>query len=193
MTPPPEERKPAVPAAPKKWTPEEKLRVLVAAQGLTGEALGALLRGEGLHEEKLKEWQQAATGALSGASAEPLPAKERRRLAVAEKRVKQLERELHRKEKALAETAALLVLEKNFRRRAGTSGTWTTRTTQRTRSARNDACLRRGGSPAGRAPGGCLRAARSGGPHRPTLEETGNGAGRAVRSAHPARQSTLRE
>ncbi|MCY1046884.1 hypothetical protein OV208_36605 [Corallococcus sp. bb12-1] len=78
-----------MPAARKKWTPEEKLRVLVAAQGLTGEELGALLRGEGLHEEKLKEWQQAA----------------------AEKRVKELERELHRKEKALAETAALLVLE----------------------------------------------------------------------------------
>ncbi|WP_370469512.1 IS3 family transposase [Corallococcus caeni] len=108
MTHPPEEKKPAVPAAPKKWTPEEKLRVLVAAQGLTGEALGALLRGEGLHEEKLKEWQQA----LGGAATEALPAKERRRLAAAEKRVKELERELRRKEKALAETAALLVLEK---------------------------------------------------------------------------------
>ncbi|GMU03737.1 hypothetical protein KH5H1_78650 [Corallococcus caeni] len=110
MTHPPEEKKPAVPAAPKKWTPEEKLRVLVAAQGLTGEALGALLRGEGLHEEKLKEWQQA----LGGAATEALPAKERRRLAAAEKRVKELERELRRKEKALAETAALLVLEKKL-------------------------------------------------------------------------------
>lgn len=114
MTPPPEEKKPAVPAVPKKWTPEEKLRVLVAAQGLTGEALGALLRGEGLHEETLSEWQQAAAGALSGASTQALPAKERRRLAVAEKRVKELERELRRKEKALAETAALLVLEKKL-------------------------------------------------------------------------------
>ncbi|WP_420715294.1 IS3 family transposase [Corallococcus sp. BB11-1] len=112
MTPPPEEKKPAVPAAPKKWTPEEKLRVLVAVQGLTGEALGALLRGEGLHEEQLQEWQQATAGALSGASTQALPAKERRRLAAAEKRVKELERELRRKEKALAETAALLVLEK---------------------------------------------------------------------------------
>ncbi|WP_205520443.1 hypothetical protein, partial [Pyxidicoccus caerfyrddinensis] len=42
------------------------------------------------------------------------PAKERKRLAAAEKRVKELERELHRKEKALAETAALLVLEKKL-------------------------------------------------------------------------------
>ena len=114
MTPPPEEKKPATPPAPKKWTPEEKLRVLVAAQGLTGEQLGALLRREGLHEAQLKEWQQAAAGALSGTSTEGLPAKERKRLAAAEKRVKELERELHRKEKALAETAALLVLEKKL-------------------------------------------------------------------------------
>ncbi|WP_323394402.1 transposase [Myxococcus guangdongensis] len=114
MTPPPEEKKPTAPVGPKKWTPEEKLRVLAATQGLTGEELGALLRSEGLHEAQLKEWQQAAAGALSGASTEPLPAKERKRLAAAEKRVKELERELHRKERALAETAALLVLEKKL-------------------------------------------------------------------------------
>ncbi|MFY1831990.1 transposase [Myxococcus fulvus] len=34
MRPPPEEKKPTVPAGPKKWTPEEKLRVLAATQGL---------------------------------------------------------------------------------------------------------------------------------------------------------------
>jgi len=55
MTPPPEEKKPAAPPAPKKWMPEEKLRVLAAAQSLGGEELGALLRREGLHETQLKE------------------------------------------------------------------------------------------------------------------------------------------
>jgi transposase len=114
MPPPPEEKTPATPPAPKKWTPEEKLRVLAAAQGLTAEELGALLRREGLHEAQLQEWRQAAAGALSGAAGEALPSKERKRLAAAEKRVKELERELHRKEKALAETAALLVLEKKL-------------------------------------------------------------------------------
>jgi transposase len=88
--------------------------VLFAAQGLTAEELGALLRREGLHEAQLQEWRQAAAGALSGAAGEALPSKERKRLAAAEKRVKELERELHRKEKALAETAALLVLEKKL-------------------------------------------------------------------------------
>ncbi|MCP3105343.1 transposase [Myxococcus sp. K15C18031901] len=61
MTPPPEEKKPA---GPKKWTPEEKLRVLVAAQELEGEELGALLRREGLHEAQLNEWRQVTVGAL---------------------------------------------------------------------------------------------------------------------------------
>lgn len=106
------------PSTPKKWTAEEKLRVLAAAHGLAGEALGALLRREGLHEAELTSWRVAASGAL-GTSAEagssgPLTAGQRRRLAVSEKRVKELERELRRKEKALAEAGALLFLEKKL-------------------------------------------------------------------------------
>lgn len=91
------------------WTPAEKLRVLVAAQGLEGEALGALLRREGLHAAQLEEWRHAleATGGK-------LTAAERRRLAVSEKRVRELEKELRRKEKALAEAGALLFLEKKL-------------------------------------------------------------------------------
>jgi transposase-like protein len=113
----PEEKTAPVNAA-KKWTAEEKLRVLAAAYGLEGEELGALLRREGLHESQLKAWQQSAAGALAsteGACASgPLTAGQRRRLAVSEKRVKELERELRRKEKALAEAGALLFLEKKL-------------------------------------------------------------------------------
>lgn len=101
----------------KRWAVKEKLRVVVAAEGLEGPALGALLRREGLHEAQLKSWRDAAAGALTSAEAAssgPLTAKQRRRLAGAEKRVKELERELRRKEKALAEAAALLMLEKKL-------------------------------------------------------------------------------
>jgi transposase-like protein len=104
-------------SAPKKWTAEEKLRVLAAAHGLEGEELGALLRREGLHEAQLKAWREAAQGALGsaqGAASGPLTAGQRRRLAASEKRVKELERELRRKEKALAEAGALLFLEKKL-------------------------------------------------------------------------------
>lgn len=103
--------------APKKWTVKEKLRVVVAAEGLEGQALGEFLRREGLHEAQLKSWRDTAAGALTSAEAAssgPLTAKQRRRLAGAEKRVKELERELRRKEKALAEAAALLMLEKKL-------------------------------------------------------------------------------
>ncbi|MCI0571876.1 MAG: IS3 family transposase, partial [Myxococcaceae bacterium] len=112
MSTPPEAKPPSSPQSPRRWTPEEKMRVMVAAQGLEGEALGALLRREGLHEAQLQEWRAAAAGALSGASTDALPPQSRKKLVAAEKRVKELERELRRKDKALAETAALLVLEK---------------------------------------------------------------------------------
>ncbi len=104
-------------AGPKKWTPAEKLRVVVAAQNLEGSALGELLRREGLYEEQLAAWRDAAAGALESAEAAPAGprnAAERKRLTAANKRVKELEKELRRKEKALAETAALLVLKKKM-------------------------------------------------------------------------------
>lgn len=97
----------------KKWTVKEKLRVVVAAEGLEGAELGELLRREGLHEAQLKAWRDAAAGALTSAEAAPsgaLTARQRKRLAA----VKELERELRRKEKALAEAAALLMLEKKL-------------------------------------------------------------------------------
>src|SRR5512143_68027 len=120
MPPPPEDKKapssplksPA-PAAPKKWTAAEKLRVLAEAQGLEGEPLGALLRREGLHLEQLEQWRQVAQSALTEASGKPTAA-ERRQVAAAHKRVKELEKDLRRKEKALAEAAALLMLEKKL-------------------------------------------------------------------------------
>lgn len=96
---------------------EEKLRLLGEAVGLKGEELGAFLRREGLHEDELQSWRDVAAGALSGAKAAPsgpLTLSQRRRLASAEKEAKELRRELRRKEKALAEAAALLVLEKKL-------------------------------------------------------------------------------
>ena len=88
-----------------KWTGAEKLRVLTEAHGLDEHALGALLRREGLHETDLAAWQTAAEAALSDTS--------RRAVRSAEaQRIQELERELRRKDAALAETAALLVLKK---------------------------------------------------------------------------------
>ena len=49
----------------KKWTGAEKLRVVTEARGLSGTALGALLRREGLHEAQLSAWRAAAEAALA--------------------------------------------------------------------------------------------------------------------------------
>ena len=95
-------------SARRRWTPEEKVRLFAASTGLSQDELGAFLRREGLHEAELQrlreEVEQAAT--------EGLRDKRRRKgLSPDQKRVRKLEKELARKEKALAETAALLVLQ----------------------------------------------------------------------------------
>jgi transposase len=92
----------------KRWTGAEKLRVLLEARGLSETDLGALLRREGLHETDLTAWQAAAEAALTpGRRAAASPEQQRD-----QRRIHELERELRRKDAALAETAALLVLKK---------------------------------------------------------------------------------
>jgi transposase-like protein len=85
-------------------TPEEKLRIVVASAALEGEELGAFLRREGIHEVELRDWRQAMLDGLSGG-----PPKVR---SADGKQIRQLQKELHRKDKALAEAAALVLLKK---------------------------------------------------------------------------------
>lgn len=94
----------------KKWTPAEKLRVVVEASKLSDGELGEFLRREGLHEAQLKEWRAAAETSLADA-----PKSKKNKKSPEAKRIKQLEWELRRKEKALAEAAALLILQKKMR------------------------------------------------------------------------------
>ncbi len=91
-----------------KWTGAEKLRVVIAAEGLGETALGVLVHREGRHATQLAEWRTAAETALGicASRAKPGP-------SVETPRIQALERELRRKDVALAETAALLVLKKS--------------------------------------------------------------------------------
>ena len=81
------------------WTVEQKVRVLVDACQLDGEELTAYLEREGVKFAEYEQWRLALDegGAASTSTT---------------KRIRQLERELARKEKALAEAAALLILKK---------------------------------------------------------------------------------
>lgn len=96
-----------VPKSTRRWTFEEKLRAVVEASTLSEPELGAFLRREGLHEAQLAEWRQLAEAALGSAhkAKKSGPSREEKRISV-------LEKELRRKEKALAELAALLALKK---------------------------------------------------------------------------------
>lgn len=91
--------------SPRHWTAEEKLRVLNEAARLSGDELGAFLRKEGLHTAQLDEWHKLATEALTG------PKRGARKSSEA-RRIKELEKELLRKDRALAEVTALLALKK---------------------------------------------------------------------------------
>lgn len=86
----------------------EKLRIVMAAAALEPDELGAFLRREGVHEAELEQWRAAAQAALESDAGRPSSR------GAEGKRIKELERELRRKEKALAEAAALLVLQKKF-------------------------------------------------------------------------------
>jgi len=87
--------KPAV----REWSVEQKARALADAYQLDGEELSTYLEREGVTLAEYEQWRMALD---EGGRAS----------AATNKRIRQLERELARKEKALAEAAALLVLKK---------------------------------------------------------------------------------
>ena len=91
-------------AKPKLRTPEEKMRLVLASSALEGEELGAFLRREGVHEVELRDWRKAMLEGLSGGRG--------RLLSSDSKTIKSLEKELRRKDRALAEAAALVLLKK---------------------------------------------------------------------------------
>ena len=89
---------------PQDWSAEEKLEAVIEAASLSDEDLGLYLRRRGLHSTHLKQWrQQFVAGVKAPRSKKSSPEA---------RRIRELERELRRKDKALAETAALLVLKK---------------------------------------------------------------------------------
>ena len=98
------------PAPGAKRTVAQKLAVVAETSTLNEAELAEYCRKKGLYPEEAKAWREAAESALTGGM---VPAKQLREAKAAEaRRVKELERELRRKEKALAETAALLTLRK---------------------------------------------------------------------------------
>ncbi len=82
----------------------------MATAALNEAELAEYCRKKGLYPDEVKAWRTQAERALAGGV---VSAKELREAKAAEKkRIQELERELRRKDKALAETAAPLTLRK---------------------------------------------------------------------------------
>jgi len=87
-----------------KWTPEAKLKAIIETAGLTEEEFGLYLRREGVYSHQIAEWRAEI---LTHFATRPPSKKD-----VRDETIRQLEREILRKDKALAEASALLILQK---------------------------------------------------------------------------------
>lgn len=91
------------------WTAQQRLGALLESHQLKDQALHAWCREKGLFEHQLQQWMQEFCH-LGKVAPTPGDAA----LRQARQQNEKLERELRRKDKALAEAAALLVLQKKF-------------------------------------------------------------------------------
>ena len=99
------------PARERAWTAAARFEAVLVTAAMDEAGKSAWCRERGVYPQELEQWRQAATQAL----AEPEDARASHRETKADRRrIKELERELRRKDKALAETAALLVLSKKL-------------------------------------------------------------------------------
>ena len=92
------------------WTARDKFAAVVETASMNEAELSAYCRQQGLYPEQISEWREACEQANDWDRTQNQKLRESRKDDG--KRIKALERELRQKEKALAETAALLVLRK---------------------------------------------------------------------------------
>lgn len=101
----------AAPISDKTWTAAARLETVIATSAMDEAAKNAWCRQQGVFPSELERWRNSAVQALAmpeETRASPQQTRHDHR------RIKELERELRRKDKALAETAALLVLSKKL-------------------------------------------------------------------------------
>ena len=105
----------SMPARGRAWTARGRMEALIATASMSEADRSAWCREHGVYPSELDTWGHNATVALAGPN-EPGAARAnpqaREATRADKKRIKALERELLRKDRALAETAALLVLSK---------------------------------------------------------------------------------
>ena len=93
---------------PQDWSLEERLNMVISCASLEEEKMNAYCREQGVYSHHVKQWKEDFANGHSSVS----KVKSQTQLKQLKKENKSLKKDLNRKEKALAETAALLVLKK---------------------------------------------------------------------------------
>ena len=96
--------------SPEGWSSHDKFNAVLETAALSETQISEYCRRNGLYPEQLARWREACTRANDYAASERIHREGLQREDRA--RMRKLEKDLKRKEKALAETAALLVLRK---------------------------------------------------------------------------------
>lgn len=89
------------------WSAEVKLEAILQKKNLSEEEYGVFLRKEGLHSHQIDEWKADILKVLDSKVGKFRGVKDG-----SSQRIRELKRDLHRKDKALAEASALLILQK---------------------------------------------------------------------------------
>jgi transposase len=93
---------------PQDWSLEERLAMVIACDSLDEQALSERCREKGIYPHHVKQWK---LGFVDGATVS-LRSRQDSESRNLKHKIHDLKKELRRKDKALAETAALLVLQK---------------------------------------------------------------------------------
>lgn len=97
----------SAPRRPQDWSASEKLQALLETHALSDQERHSWCRHQGIYPHHLERWREELERGER-------PADRREELRELKTQNKHLERELKRKEKALSEAAALLVLQKKY-------------------------------------------------------------------------------
>ena len=102
---------------PQDWSCSERLQAVIDCGGLDEQAISAYCRKQGIYTHHIIQWKKD----FLSAERSVVNASTQAQLKQLKSDNKQLQQELRRKEKALAETAALLVLKKKAQHLWGSS------------------------------------------------------------------------
>jgi len=93
---------------PQNWSAEAKLQAIIETASMTQEEIGAYCRQKGLYSHYLQEWKQRCVEGMKSSAGNKTSGE----LHQLKTELHHMKNELHRKDKALAEASALLILKK---------------------------------------------------------------------------------